>query len=50
MERINYACYECDNECCLSIRGDSADVPEDCPIDAHDGGRPPEWELDEEVT
>ena len=46
MERREYSCYECDNECQLSVRGDSQDVPIDCPIDAVDGARP-FWELDD---
>jgi hypothetical protein len=47
MERIKYACYECDNECRLSIRGDSSDIPDDCPINAYDA-TPAVWELDKD--
>jgi len=45
MERIKFICMECDNECQLSLRGDSIDIPEDCPIDSYDNVLPV-WELD----
>lgn len=45
MERKNYSCDVCDNECRLSLRGDSSDMPEDCPVDAYDDSQA-EWELD----
>ena len=43
MDRVEYICMECDNECELSLRGDSTDVPEECPIDCNDG-KWPKWE------
>lgn len=46
MERIEYACFECDNECRLSMRTDSTDIPIDCPVDAYDAHYP-KWEKDE---
>ena len=45
MERIDYVCFECDNECRLSFRGDSLDEPVDCPVDAYDDNQA-NWELD----
>lgn len=43
MERIEFTCMECDNECRLSLRCDSGDTPKDCPVDADDG-ETPVWE------
>ena len=46
MIRIEYICFECDNECRLSMRGDSTNIPVDCPVDARDDCYP-KWEEDE---
>lgn len=36
MERIKFICMECDNECRLSFRQDSSDMPKDCFVDSCD--------------
>ncbi len=46
MERIKYTCLECDNECQLSFRGDSSDIPTDCPVDPNDDIQA-NWELND---
>jgi len=43
MERIEFTCMECDNECRLSLRCDSSDTPEHCPINPYDETTPV-WE------
>jgi len=48
MKRINFVCFECDNECRLSLRSDSSDIPKECPIDNNDDVAP-EWEIDDET-
>lgn len=46
MERKKFTCMECDNECQLSFRGDSSDIPEDCPVDNFDDVYP-KWEVEQ---
>lgn len=52
MKRVYFNCTNCDNECRISIRDDTTDMPVDCPINPNDDTTVTTalWELDEALT